>query len=174
MVFEMVDGFDDRYFWDNDFNHGAIDDGWGLYEDVWVGDAQYYFTDLAANREVGRYGGWAAMLSDMDMASSYIYIGSAITPGKDWCGGIAINSGASDGEFLFCNSEAEPNRYGPIVSFDRSGEILVTRSKVGQSSTEVVARADASAIMTMWGWHYITFQFHVGDEYQQYQPEQNL
>ena len=160
MGFIVVDGFDDRYWLTNGYNYGDIFDGWGLYALLYTGDGAIYHPEYGGNRELGRYGGWTMMLADDDMAQSYCLLEVLNPSGKDWCGGMAINSGMNDGDIFMGISGTKT---GPIIEFDRAGEITVRREKQFASTTEIAVRSDDSARITMWGWHYVTFQFHCGD-----------
>ena len=159
MGFIIADGFDDRYWINNDDRYDDIWDGWGLYDSLYDGSDLYYHPEHGGTAEIGRYGGYAMNLTDDYVSYDYVAIEKAISSGKDWSGGIAVNSLDDDCALAtFGNA----TKYGPIIEFDAAGEVVILRNKVG-SGTEVVVRSNDAARLTMNGWIYVTFEFHVGD-----------
>ena len=159
MGFIIADGFNDRYWLNNDDRFDDIWDGWGLYDGLYDGSDHYAHPEHGGSAEIGRYGDYAMCLTDDYVSYDYIFIEKAISSGKDWCGGYAINSIDENADIKFYST----TKGGPYLVFDARGEILVRRVKQFASTTEVVARSDAAARATMCGWHYVTFQFHAGD-----------
>jgi len=153
MGFIIADGFDDRWILNNGDGYGYYYDGWGLYDDLYHG-ADYIHADYKGVREMGRYGGWIMTLTDDEMSYSYCAIEKTLSSGKNWCGGAAINSLDEDCSIVSFKSGATR---GPEIEFDVAGEVSV------RNSTGVIHRSDKSARLTMWGAHYLTFQFHAGD-----------
>jgi len=156
----IADGFDDRWILNNGYGYGDYYDGWGLYDDLYHGDDYDHFGEYQGVREMGRYGGWAMMLTDDDMSWNYCDIEFTLPSGKDWCGGIAINSADEDGLAV---SFSSATKGGPWIEFDPDGEVIVRRTKQFASTSEIVVRSNAAARLTMWGWIYVTYEFHAGD-----------
>ena len=157
MSFIIVDGFDDRYWLTNGDVYGGIWDGWGLYDELYLGN-DWDNPDFGGSRELGRYGGWCPHLPDNDTWGLQ-YLVKTVSSSNTFCGGIALQGMNVGGHFF---SAASPTKYGPILEFDDGGRIELTRSRVG-SGNEYLAWSDAGARLTVWGWHYITFQFSAGN-----------
>ena len=158
MSFIIADGFDDRWNLNNGDGFGDYYDGWGLYDGVWFTDYTYPGI-YQGNREIGRYGGWCLALTEADADLDYTQIESSIPSGKNWSGGIALRTWDEDGS---CVRFENATKSGPMIEFNEKGMCEIWRSKAG-SGREVVARSDKTSLLTFFGWHYVTFETHVGD-----------
>jgi len=159
MSFIIADGFDDRWILNNGDGYGDYYDGWGLYTELYHGNDPVHPNEYQGAREMGRYGGWAMMLSDDDAVWNGCYINFELPSGKDWCGGIAVNSIDEECAVAWFRNVV---RIGPIIEFDPEGNILIKRTEALGGRNETVAISNASRF-TMWGWIYVTYEFHVGD-----------
>jgi len=166
MSFIAIDGFDDRYNLNNygDFDDGF--DGWDLYPEVSPSQTGLYFSDYwdedTVPRPLGRYGGYCVMAPDPRVSYELNYLGHLTDGATHFSGGIAVNSLDDDCEILFGvvdNVSAPLRRYGPSLETDATGNFILRRSLSGSRTTEIIQRSLKTARMTMWGWHYITFQF---------------
>lgn len=161
MGFIAIDGFADRYYLNNGVQFDSNNDGFGLYPQGMYLGSDSYFPNVS--RQEGRYGDYCAMLSDSSMSVDNQLISFAVTGETLFSGGIAFNSADGNCQLLFgtdYNTGGSTRRYGPVVECDKNGEFLLKRSLVGSTTTEVVARSNKARI-TMWGWHYFTFQCRV-------------
>jgi hypothetical protein len=153
--FVFFDGFNDRKWLDED----GYSDGWGLYDAFYLGDGMWDFPDsYFGSFERGRYGGWCAMLAESDQSYNYMNIDHDPVPsGKNWCGGIAIES--LDESARFFRGWFGTN-YGPDIEFGSYGDVVIDEESGGSAG---VTRSSKNNLMTMHGWHYVTFAFHAGD-----------
>ena len=150
MGFIAIDGFNDRYYLNNNVAPDDAYTGWGLYPD------EIYFSDawdkLTVPRPLGRYGGYCVMAVDPDISYYYNSISHLPDGATHFSGGMAANSLDDDCEILFgvvWNAGGSTRRYGPILETDAMGNFILRRSLSGSTSTEVIQRSLKSARMTM-------------------------
>ena len=162
MGFIVIDGNADRKILGNNWEYDDEYDGWGLYPYGAHGGGAYYGWELEQARPEGRYGDWCAMLADHIVSYDYINVVHLVGGMTEFSGGLAVNSLDDGCDFIFgmvYNAGGTSRRYGPNVEVDGDGSFVLRRSKTTSTSTEILQASDNSSRMTMWGWHYITFQF---------------
>jgi len=163
MGFVTIDGFDDREWIQDSGENPWPDDylGFGLYNDMYCAP----WGEPGSHPDTAWGEGYACAQPDYYMSYGLVQLthGTPTTPatGQKFSGGMRVNSIDGDATVCFGAYIGAPNKYGPIIEFSQYGNIEVKRTRQSASTIEVIAMSTDTALATMWGWHYVTFQFEL-------------